>query len=125
MKRVIGIGGIFFKCKDVEKTNEWYKTHLGLDTSSYGAKIGQQTGADANNSYTLWTPFPDTSDYFEPSQNTFMINYRVDNVEALVEELKKEGVTILDEITTYEEYGKFVHILDIEGNKIELWQANE
>lgn len=124
MKRVTGIGGIFFKCKDVEKTNEWYKTHLGLDTSPYGAKVAQQ-GADANNGYTLWTPFPDTTTYFEPSANSFMINYRVDDIEALVIELNKEGVTVLDEIATYEEYGKFVHILDLDGNKIELWQAND
>jgi len=124
MKRVTGIGGIFFKCKDVEKTNEWYKIHLGLDISPYGAKVRQQPSADVNDSYTLWTPFPDTTTYFEPSLNSFMINYRVDDIEALVIELKKEGVTVLDEIATYEEYGKFVHILDIEGNKIELWQAN-
>lgn len=123
MKRVTGIGGIFFKCKDVEKTNEWYKTHLGLDTSPYGAKVSQSV-AEVN-SYTLWTPFPDTTTYFEPSTNSFMINYRVEDIEALVIELKKEGVTVLDEIATYNEYGKFVHILDNEGNKIELWQANK
>lgn len=114
MKRVTGIGGIFFKCKDVEKTNQWYKTHLGLDTSHYGAKVRQQ-GADADKNYTLWTPFPDSTTYFEPSPNSFMINYRVEDIETLVIELKKEGVTVLDEIATYEEYGKFMHILDLEG----------
>lgn len=121
MKRVIGIGGIFFKCQDPEKINQWYKTHLGLDTSPYGAKVmwGENPG---NNGYTLWSPFKETTKYFEPSTRDFMINYRVENLEALVEELKKEGVTVLDNIESHD-FGKFVHILDIEGNKIELWEA--
>jgi predicted enzyme related to lactoylglutathione lyase len=122
MKRVTGIGGIFFKCKDPEKMNQWYKTHLGLDTSPYGTKIEWQQEADAKEKvYTLWSPFPDKTKYFEPSTKDFMINFRVENLEALVTELKKEGVTILDEIEA-SEYGKFVHILDIEGNKVELWE---
>lgn len=122
MKRVTGIGGIFFKCKDPEKMNQWYKTHLGLDTSPYGAKIEWQQQADTKEKgYTLWSPFPDKTKYFEPSTKDFMINFRVENLEALVAELKKEGVTILDEIEA-SEYGKFVHILDIEGNKVELWE---
>ena len=121
MKRVTSIGGIFFKCKDPEKMNEWYKTHLGFDTSPYGTKLEWgQDGAPAKG-YTLWTPFPDKTKYFEPSSRDFMINYRVDDLVALVEELKKEGVTILDNIED-SEYGKFVHILDLEGNKIELWE---
>lgn len=125
MKRVTGIGGIFFKCKDPKKVNEWYKTHLGLDTSPYGAKFEwKDQSASSENGYTLWSPFPETTNYFEPSEKDFMINYRVENIEALVSELKKEGVTILDEVATYE-YGKFVHILDIEGNKIELFEAND
>lgn len=123
MKRVTGIGGIFFKCKDPEKMNEWYKTHLGFDTSPYGTKFEWELPADpAKKPYTLWSPFPDKTKYFEPSTREFMINYRVDDLVALVEELKKEGVTILDNIESYE-YGKFVHILDLEGNKIELWEA--
>lgn len=71
--------------------------------------------------YTLWSPFKETTQYFEPSGKDFMINYHVADIEALVEELKKEGITILDEIATYE-YGKFVHIMDPEGNKIELFE---
>jgi predicted enzyme related to lactoylglutathione lyase len=123
MKRVTGIGGIFFKCKDPEKLKEWYKTHLGFDISPYGAKFDWAQGPDSTNKgYTLWTPFPEKTKYFEPSSKEFMINYRVDNLEALVPELKKEGVTVLDTIATYD-YGKFVHILDNEGNKIELWEA--
>lgn len=125
MKRVTGFGGIFFKCKDPKKVNEWYKTHLGLDTSPYGANFEWKDQSEASkDGYTLWSPFPDDTTYFEPSQKDFMINYRVDNIEALVAVLKEEGVTILDEIATYE-YGKFVHILDIEGNKIELFEAND
>jgi catechol 2,3-dioxygenase-like lactoylglutathione lyase family enzyme len=123
MKRVIGLGGIFFKCKDPKKTNEWYKTHLGVDTTPYGAKFEWRNEDDsAKKGYTLWTPFPDTTKYFEPSSQDFMINYRVENIEALVEELKKEGVTIVDKIEA-SDYGKFIHILDLDGNKIELWEA--
>ncbi|MCZ4244004.1 VOC family protein [Pedobacter punctiformis] len=125
MKRVTGIGGIFFKCKDPDKIKEWYKTHLGLNTDPYGAKFEWRQEADSTKKgYTLWTPFSDKTKYFEPSPQDFMINYRVENLEALVEELKKEGVTILDKIETYD-YGKFVHILDVEGNKIELWEAKD
>jgi catechol 2,3-dioxygenase-like lactoylglutathione lyase family enzyme len=125
MKRVTGIGGIFFKCNDPEKVNQWYKDHLGFDTDKYGTKFEWRQADDATQSgYTLWSPFSGESKYFEPSSKDFMINYRVENLEALVVELKKEGVTILDEIETYD-YGKFVHILDIEGNKIELWEPIE
>ena len=125
MKRVTGIGGIFFKCQDPEKVKEWYKTHLGFDMSPYGAKFDWHEGADSTKKgYTLWTPFSAKTKYFEPSTKEFMINYRVENLEALVEELKKEGVTILDKIESYD-YGKFVHILDIEGNKIELWEPKD
>lgn len=122
MKRVTGIGGIFFKCNDPEKIKEWYKTHLGFDMEQYGTQFEWHDSADpAKKGYTLWTPFSGKTKYFEPSSKDFMINYRVDNLEALVEELKKEGVTVLDNIETYE-YGKFVHILDEEGNKIELFE---
>jgi predicted enzyme related to lactoylglutathione lyase len=125
MKRVTGIGGIFFKCKDPEKIKQWYKTNLGIDADPYGAKFDWRQDDDSTKKgYTLWSPFSDNTKYFEPSPKEFMINYRVENIEALVEELKKEGVTILDKIETYD-YGKFVHILDIEGNKIELFEAND
>jgi len=122
MKKVTGIGGIFFKSKDPKKLNEWYKTHLGFDTNPYGATFKWHEGADSTKkAQTQWTTFPETTKYFEPSTKDFMINYRVDNLVALVEELKKEGVTVLDTIESYD-YGKFVHILDAEGNKIELWE---
>ncbi|TDW47297.1 putative enzyme related to lactoylglutathione lyase [Flavobacterium sp. 270] len=122
MKKVTGIGGIFFKCNDPAKVREWYKTHLGFDTNDYGASFGWKETLDSNkDGSTQWSPFPENTKYFEPSTKEFMINYTVADLEALVVELKKEGVTILDEIETYD-YGKFVHILDIEGNKIELWE---
>ncbi|MFN8673889.1 MAG: VOC family protein [Candidatus Sericytochromatia bacterium] len=122
MKRVTGIGGIFFKCKEPNKVKDWYKTHLGLNTSEYGASFEwYQEDDNTKKGTTQWNPFSDTTQYFEPSTKEFMINYRVENLENLVEELKKEGVTILDEIESYD-FGKFVHILDVEGNKVELWE---
>jgi predicted enzyme related to lactoylglutathione lyase len=125
MKKVTGIGGIFFKCKDPNKMKEWYQKHLGLNTNEYGAVFEWRQGADSSQKgFTQWSPFAETTKYFEPSTKDFMINYRVENLEALVEELKNEGVTITDKIETVE-YGKFVHIIDIEGNKIELWEPND
>jgi predicted enzyme related to lactoylglutathione lyase len=119
MKRVTGIGGIFFKCKDPKATTEWYQKYLGLDTNPYGATFEWYEKADSTTkAQTQWTPFKQDTKYFDKD---FMINYRVENLEALVEELKKEGVTIVDKIETFD-YGKFVHILDSEGNKIQLWQ---
>ena len=125
MKKVTGIGGIFFKCKDPDKMRDWYKTHLGLNTNEYGATFEWRESDDsARTGQTQWTPFAETTKYFEPSAKDFMINYRVENLTELVDELKKEGVTIVDNIESYD-YGKFVHILDIEGNKIELWEPND
>jgi predicted enzyme related to lactoylglutathione lyase len=122
MKKVTGIGGIFFKAKDPKKMTEWYQKHLGLNTNPYGATFEWYEGDDSTKKgQTQWTPFPETTKYFDPSQKDFMINYRVDNLEALVEEFQKEGVTVLDKIETVS-YGKFVHILDGEGNKIQLWE---
>lgn len=125
MKRVTGIGGIFFKCKDPQKMSEWYRTHLGLSTNEYGAVFEWYQGADSTKKgFTQWSPFKENTKYFEPSDKDFMMNYRVEHIEKLVAELKKEGVTVLDEIEAYE-YGKFVHIMDMEGNKIELWEPND
>jgi len=124
MKKVTGIGGIFFKCKDVTKIKEWYKIHLGFDTDQYGARFEWLENTDlTKKGITQWNPFSETENYFDPSTKDFMINYRVENLTNLVEQLKKEGVTIIDKIETYE-YGKFVHIMDIDGNKIELWEPN-
>ncbi len=125
MKRVTGIGGIFFKCQDPEKTREWYKTHLGFNADKFGAKFEWRENDDSTKKgTTVWSPFSEKTKYFEPSAKDFMINYRVEDLEALVAELKKEGVTILDDIES-SDYGKFVHILDNDGNKIELWEPGK
>jgi predicted enzyme related to lactoylglutathione lyase len=125
MEKVTGIGGIFFKCKDPKAVNEWYKTHLGFDTSPYGTSFEWREVDDSEKKgLTQWTPFPESSKYFEPSTKDFMINYRVANIEAIVEQLKSEGVTIVDKVED-SDYGKFVHILDVEGNKIQLWEPKE
>ncbi len=125
MKKVTGIGGIFFKCKDPAKVREWYQTHLGLNTNQYGAVFEWRQGADTTKKgFTQWSPFAETTKYFAPSTKDFMINYRVENMETLVEQLRNEGVTIADNVETFE-YGKFVHIIDVEGNKIELWEPND
>jgi predicted enzyme related to lactoylglutathione lyase len=125
MKKVTGIGGIFFKCKDPGKMRDWYKTNLGLNTNEYGTVFEWYQGEDpAKKGFTQWSPFNENTKYFEPSAKDFMINYRVENLENLVAGLKANGVTILDTIETYD-YGKFVHILDVEGNKIELWEPND
>ena len=122
MKKVTGIGGIFFKCKDPKAVNEWYKTHLGFDTSPYGTSFEWREIDDSTKKgLTQWNPFAENTKYFEPSAKDFMINYRVENLEDLVVALKDENVTIVDQIETYD-YGKFIHILDPEGNKIELWE---
>jgi predicted enzyme related to lactoylglutathione lyase len=122
MKKVTGIGGIFFKCQDPEKVKQWYQQHLGLTTDEYGATFEwRQAEQPDKMGRTQWSPFSDTSEYFQPSAKDFMINYRVENLEALLVELRAAGVTILDDVETYD-FGKFVHILDPEGNKIELWE---
>ncbi len=122
MKKVTGIGGIFFKCKDPKTMGEWYKANLGIDAGEYGASFEWYEAPDSTKkAMTQWTPFKETTKYFDPSTKEFMINYRVDNLEALVEELRKSGVTIVDTMESFD-YGKFIHILDPEGNKIELWE---
>ncbi|MBL7830835.1 MAG: VOC family protein [Saprospiraceae bacterium] len=125
LKRVTSIGGIFFKCKDPKKTRAWYQEHLGLNTNPYGSVFEWRQAADSTQKgFTQWSPFSEKTKYFEPSTKDFMINYRVADLEALVNVLKNEGVTICDTIETFS-YGKFVHIMDLENNKIELWEPND
>jgi len=125
MKRVTSIGGIFFKCKDPKKLREWYQAHLGLNISPYGAVFEWRQATDSTKKgFTQWSPFKESTHYFDPSEKEFMINYRVADLEGLVAELKTKGVTILDTIESVN-YGKFVHILDAEKNKIELWEPND
>lgn len=125
MKKVTGIGGIFFKSQDPQKIKSWYVEHLGLKADDYGV-IFHWLHADKpeQKGLTQWSAFKADTKYFAPSEKEFMINYTVEDLEALVAELKAAGVTICDEIETYS-YGKFVHIMDPDGNKIELWQPME
>lgn len=125
LKKATGIGGIFFKCKNPKKMREWYQAHLGLNTNQYGAVFEWRQGADTTKKgFTQWSPFNEKTKYFEPSTKDFMINYRVENLEALIDQLRKDSVTIVDKIETVD-YGKFVHIMDLEGNKVELWEPND
>ncbi|MCK8490430.1 VOC family protein [Spirosoma sp. RP8] len=122
MKKVTGLGGIFFKCNDPQAMNEWYAKNLGLETSEYGTTFEWRQADDpAQKGSTTWAAFASDSEVFNPSAKPFMINYRVENLAALVEELKRDNVTIVDEIAEHD-YGKFVHVLDPEGNIIELWE---
>lgn len=121
-KKVTGIGGIFFKCKDTEKMKEWYGKNLGLVTNEYGSVFEfRSTDNPEQKNYLQWSPFSEKTKYFEPSEKDVMINYRVKNIEALVDEFKISGVRMVDSIETFD-YGKFIHIMDPEGNKIELWE---
>ncbi|MCW3103715.1 MAG: Glyoxalase-like domain protein [Bacteroidetes bacterium] len=120
--KVTGIGGIFFFSENPKETREWYSQNLGLETNDYGSGFETRNLSRPDEVNTLqWTPFKKGSEYFAPSKKEFMINYTVQNIEALVSQLKEKGVTVLDTIATYD-YGKFVHILDPDGNKIELWE---
>ncbi|MDY0104299.1 MAG: VOC family protein [Lentimicrobium sp.] len=120
--KVTGIGGIFFFSDNPEKTKAWYASNLGLETNEWGSSFEFRNANRPDEiNYLQWSPFVNGSEYFAPSEKEFMINYRVQNIEGLVKKLKNNGVTILDEIESFE-YGKFVHIMDADGNKIELWE---
>ncbi|MBC6365906.1 VOC family protein [Algoriphagus sp. AK58] len=124
-KRVTGIGGIFFKVKNPDQTKAWYHKHLGLEVDRYGTAFEWRSSENpSQKSFSQWSPMKEDTTYFQPSKKDFMINYRVENLELLVEELKREGVVILDDIQTFD-YGKFVHILDPDGHSIELWEPND
>ncbi len=120
--KVTGIGGIFFFSDNPKETKEWYAKNLGLEVNEWGSTF-ESRNADRPSeiNYLQWSPFKSGSEYFAPSKKEFMINYRVQNIEGLVKKLRENGVTILDEIETFE-YGKFINIMDVEGNKIELWE---
>ncbi|WP_394774397.1 VOC family protein [Flavobacterium sp.] len=120
--KVTGIGGIFFFTENPKETRDWYATNLGFDVNDWGSTFESRNLNNPDEINSLqWSPFKKGDEYFSPSKKDFMINYRVQNIEGLVEQLQKNKVTILDNIETYD-YGKFVHILDAEGNKIELWE---
>jgi predicted enzyme related to lactoylglutathione lyase len=120
--KVTGIGGIFFFCDNPDSTKEWYAKNLGLEVNQWGTSFeSRNIDRPEEINYLQWSPFKKGSEYFSPSKKEFMVNYRVQNIEGLVANLKNNGVTVLDEIETFD-YGKFVHIMDDEGNKIELWE---
>ena len=121
-KKVTGIGGIFFKSKDPKLLNEWYYNNLGLVPNEYGSIFEfRNTDRTEEKGYLQWSPFKETTKYFLPSEKDFMVNFRVENMDELVKDLRNSGITFTDTVETYE-YGKFVHIMDPEGNKIELWE---
>jgi len=120
--KVTGIGGIFFQSANPQETAEWYGKNLGLAIDNYGSPFEFRNANRPDEiNYLRWSLFEENTDYFSPSEKKFMINYRVQNIEGLVKKLRINGVTIVDDIEEFE-YGKFVHIMDPDGNKIELWK---
>ncbi|MBX7152584.1 VOC family protein [bacterium] len=123
MKCVTGIGGIFFKTKDPKAMRQWYAKHLGIEFQNENGAVFQWR--DLNNAekigQTVWSAFPENTKYFSPGNASFMINYRVENLDAVLKQLKKEGVTVDEKVEEYE-FGKFGWIIDPEGNRIELWE---
>ena len=123
MRRVTGIGGIFFHAKDPEALGAWYKTHLGIDVQDWGGAVFPW--ADANGQpttgTTTWSISAAGGSYFAPGTASFMINYRVEDLASLLQALRDEGCNVLEK-TDDSEYGKFGWVIDPEGNKVELWQ---
>ena len=122
MKRVTGIGGVFFKARDPQALGEWYRTHLGMDVADWGGVIFRW-GEDGAGT-TIWSLFKADTSYFAPSASSFMVNYRVDDLDALLTLLREEGCDV-DEKVEESEYGKFGWVMDPEGNRVELWQPPE
>lgn len=123
MKRVTGIGGIFFTAKDAPGLQAWYKRHLGIDVQEWGGAAFRWTNDQGRpvGGTTIWSVGSDGSDQFAPSKAPFMVNYRVEDARALAKMLKEEGCDVLDKIDE-SEYGIFAWVIDPEGNKVELWQ---
>lgn len=123
MKRVTGIGGIFFKAKDPVALRAWYKAHLGIDVQDWGGAVFPWTDAEGKPSAgtTVWNVTASASDYFAPSASSFMVNYRVADLHGLVTILRAEGCNVLDKVEE-SDYGKFAWVIDPEGNKVELWE---
>ena len=120
--KVTGIGGIFFKSDNPNELKAWCQEHLGVVIDEYGSNFKWYEGADSTQiAWTQWSAFHSKTKYFLPSEKPYMINYRVANMDALVKDLKAAGVTFTDTVATYD-YGKFVHIMDPEGTKVELWE---
>lgn len=120
MKRVTGLGGIFFKAQDPKALAEWYRRHLGMDVSDWGGVVFRWADDSATGT-TIWSPFKADSDYFAPSRAPFMINFRVADLHELLAALRAEGCDVQDKVDE-SEYGKFGWVVDPEGNKLELWE---
>jgi predicted enzyme related to lactoylglutathione lyase len=118
MERVLGVGGIFFKAKDPAKLKAWYREHLGLPADEHGETM---FSAGDPGALLVWSPFPADTKYFEPSQSTFMINFRVKDLHAMLSQLRAAGAEV-DAKVQEESYGKFGWVMDPEGNRIELWE---
>jgi predicted enzyme related to lactoylglutathione lyase len=123
MKRVTGIGGIFFKAKDAPALRAWYQQHLGIDVQVWGGAAFDWTDEAGKPiaGTTAWSIASSTSDQFDPGTATFMVNYRVDDLHMLLKALRAEGCNVLDKIDE-SDYGKFAWVIDPEGNKVELWE---
>lgn len=123
--RVTGIGGIFFKAKDPTALKAWYSKNLGMQMGEYGSNFEWHQGMDSTKKgFTLWAPFKETTKYFQPSDKQFMINYRVEGLSRLLANLKQAGIMPTDTVEKAS-YGSFIHLMDPEGNKIELWEPND
>eukprot|EP01080_Neovahlkampfia_damariscottae_P007579 gene7579-11903_t len=123
--KIIGIGGIFYKCKDPEKTKKWYDEHFNMETDSYGKMFFWDFKSEEKKSGgTQWSPFKDDTEYFNPSKQEFMINYIVENLDELMVELKNKGIEQVGDIMR-ESYGNFGWIIDVDGKKIELWEPKK
>jgi predicted enzyme related to lactoylglutathione lyase len=122
VRRVTGIGGIFFKSKNPKALTQWYRDHLGLNIEKWGG-VAFRWADDPSEGKgtTVWSPFKDSTKYFEPSSSSFMINFRVADLHALLAALRAEGCQVLDKVEESAE-GKFGYVIDPEGNKLELWE---
>ena len=124
MQRVTGIGGIFFKATDPKALSAWYQQHLGIDVANWGGAVFEWGGDNSPKGMTIWSPFAADTQYMSPGTASFMLNFRVADLDALLALLKKEGCQVMDE-TESSEQGKFGWVIDPEGNKVELWQPAE
>ena len=123
MKRVTGLGGMFFKSRDPQQAVAWYREHLGIDAADWGGFAFEWLEKDrpAETGYTVWAVFPEDTKHFAPGEQSFMMNFRVDDLESLIAALRSEGVEVVGDIEQHEN-GKFAWILDPEGRKVELWE---
>lgn len=120
--KITGLGGVFFKSENPKSLKNWYTTNLGLDTDEYGHMFKWLKPEEPDKlAYTQWSVFEAKTDYLNPSKKDFMINFRVEHIEALVEELKSNGMEVIGDIQSFD-YGKFAWVMDPDGNKVELWE---